>query len=63
MQNETKPEATRLSITFSAEAHAWLDKEADRRAISIGEMVRRIIDEIRGDYATPLRRDGRTREL
>ena len=59
MQNETKPEATRLSITFSAEAYAWLDKEADRRAISIGEMVRRIVDETRGSYIVPpMRRRG-----
>jgi hypothetical protein len=58
MQTQPKPEPIRLSITFSEEAHAWLEKEATRRAISIGEIVRRIVDEIRGDYATPDRRGG-----
>ncbi len=57
---ELKPEGgpQRLSITFSGEAMVWLEREAARRAISITEMVRRIVDETRGDFVVP-RREGR----
>ena len=40
----------RVSVTFSADAVAWLERESIRRAITISEMVRRVIDETRGDY-------------
>ena len=50
-----KPEPLRLSVSFSPEAVAWLTREADRRAISLTEIVRRIVDEARGEYITPRR--------
>jgi hypothetical protein len=39
----------RLTVSFSATAADWLDNEADKRSLSTSEMVRRLIDEIRGD--------------
>jgi hypothetical protein len=44
---------TRITVTFSAEAVSWLEQEADRRAITMAEMVRRIVDEMRGDRIRP----------
>jgi hypothetical protein len=40
---------TRITVTFSAEATAWLEQQAERRAITMAETVRRIVDEMRGD--------------
>jgi hypothetical protein len=41
---------TRITVTFSAEAIAWLEEEAAKRATSLADLVRRIIDESRGAY-------------
>jgi hypothetical protein len=44
---------TRISVTFSHEAVRWLETEADRRASTLADLVRRIIDETRGSYVVP----------
>jgi hypothetical protein len=41
---------TRITVTFSADATAWLEKEADKRATSVADLVRRVVDESRGAY-------------
>jgi hypothetical protein len=51
-------EELRISVTFSAEAAQWLRQQADRRATSLADMIRRIIDEARGAYLFD-RRSGR----
>jgi hypothetical protein len=44
----------RISITFSADAVAWLEQEAHKRATSLADLVRRTVDEARGDYIVKL---------
>jgi hypothetical protein len=46
MSNQT----TRVTITLSLEAADWLNDQARQRAISMSELVRRIVDEVRGAY-------------
>ncbi len=41
---------TRINVIFSVEAIEWLEEEADKRATSMADMVRRIVDETRGAY-------------
>lgn len=41
---------TRINVIFSVEAIEWLEDEADKRATSMADMVRRIVDETRGAY-------------
>ena len=50
---QEKPLNPRLSVTFSAEAMDWLEAEAGRRAQSLAELLRRIVDEARGSYIVP----------
>jgi hypothetical protein len=49
---QDQPESQRITITFSAQAMKWIDVESKRRAISMSEFVRRLVDETRGDYIT-----------
>jgi hypothetical protein len=37
----------RVSVSFPAPAMAWLTREAKRLGITIGDLIRRIIDETR----------------
>jgi hypothetical protein len=39
----------RITINFSIEAVDWLNVEAKRRGLSVSELIRRIVDELRGD--------------
>lgn len=41
---------TRINVIFSVEAIEWLEDEAEKRATSMADMVRRIVDETRGAY-------------
>jgi hypothetical protein len=47
MERDSK---TRVSVTFSVDAMAWLEGEAARRATTVADLVRRVIDETRGAY-------------
>jgi hypothetical protein len=38
----------RLNITVTAPQQTWLAREAKRLGVSVGELLRRIIDQIRG---------------
>jgi hypothetical protein len=49
----TREHTTRISVTFSHEAVHWLETEADRRASTLADLVRRIVDETRGSYVVP----------
>jgi predicted DNA-binding ribbon-helix-helix protein len=40
----------RVTINFSDSAMEWLNQEATRRNLSVSELIRRIIDELRGDF-------------
>jgi hypothetical protein len=42
--------SVRLTITFSDPAIQWLEAEAANRAISLADVIRRIVDETRGSY-------------
>lgn len=57
MSKREKPVATRISVTFSVDAVAWLQAEAERRAVSLADLIRRIVDETRGSYIVVPRRD------
>lgn len=37
----------RLSISFAPPAYTWLQREAKRLGITVGELVRRLIDQSR----------------
>jgi hypothetical protein len=53
---KAKPQ-TRLTIGFSDDQMLWLHQEASRRAIPVSDVIRRIIDELRGDsFIEPERR-------
>jgi hypothetical protein len=41
---------SRITINFSDAATQWLNQEATRRNLSISELIRRIVDELRGDF-------------
>jgi hypothetical protein len=43
----------RVSVTFSADAMAWLEAEAGRRATTVADLIRRLGDETRGSYIVP----------
>jgi hypothetical protein len=45
----------RLTVSFSIGAGEWLEAEAAKRGISVSEIVRRLVDEVRG--ASILKRD------
>jgi hypothetical protein len=49
----------RISVTFSIEAAEWLDAEAERRATSLADLIRRIVDETRGAYVVDQRKADR----
>jgi hypothetical protein len=56
MKATDKTPTTRVAVTFSADAVGWLEQEADRRAISLADLIRRLVDETRGAYlVSPLR--------
>jgi hypothetical protein len=38
----------RLTVSFSIGAGEWLEEEAAKRGISVSEIVRRMVDEVRG---------------
>lgn len=40
----------RITINFSDGATDWLNAEARRRNLSVSELIRRIVDELRGDF-------------
>ena len=43
----------RITIVFSDEAAEWLNAQATRRSISVSDLLRRIVDEVRGAYIVP----------
>lgn len=38
---------TRMTIGFTAPQHEWLETEAARLGVSLGELIRRIVDQYR----------------
>jgi hypothetical protein len=52
-----KNKTTRITVSFSAQATQWIEKEADVRTISQADLIRRIVDEARGvSFLQPRRR-------
>jgi len=47
------PAPKRVNLLLSGEAVQWLESEAKRRAITVSEMIRRIVDEARDSYIVP----------
>lgn len=45
--------ADRVTLSISAEQQEWLNDLADRRGVSVSDILRRLIDETRGAYITP----------
>ena len=45
--------ADRVTLSISAEQQEWLNALADRRGVSVSDILRRLIDETRGAYITP----------
>ena len=45
--------ADRVTLSISAEQQEWLNTLADRRGVSVSDILRRLIDETRGAYITP----------
>jgi hypothetical protein len=43
----------KVTVTFSREQVAWLNRIARRRSTSVSDIIRRLIDETRGAYLTP----------
>jgi hypothetical protein len=43
----TMPAMNRLSVSFPAPAMTWLRKEAKRLGITVADLLRRIVDDIR----------------
>jgi hypothetical protein len=43
----------KVTLTFSREQVAWLNRIARRRSTSVSDIIRRLIDETRGAYLTP----------
>jgi hypothetical protein len=43
----------KVTVTFSREQIAWLNRVARRRSTSVSDIIRRLIDETRGAYLTP----------
>jgi hypothetical protein len=41
-------ETHRLTVSFSADAMAWIRREAASRAVSYAELLKRLVDENRG---------------
>lgn len=50
----------KVSIKFSDDQVRWLNEMATKRNISVSDIIRRLIDETRGDYMTPA--DARLRD-
>ena len=44
----------KVTVTFSQEQIEWLNQTASERATSVSDIIRRLIDETRGAYLTPL---------
>jgi len=51
-------ETRRLTITVSKITASWLEREADKRAISTAELMRRILDDMRGEGVIRTRPEG-----
>ena len=47
--------ADRVTLSVSTEQQEWLNDLADRRGVSVSDILRRLIDETRGAYLTPRR--------
>jgi hypothetical protein len=56
----TKLTTNRIAVIFSDDAVAWIEEEAARRAVSLADLLRRIVDETRGAYIVPPRRHGQS---
>jgi hypothetical protein len=52
----SKPKSNRICVVFSEDACAWMTAEASRRTITVTELIRRVIDEVRGSFIVPHRR-------
>jgi hypothetical protein len=50
-----RDQVVRVTIAFSPDAMAWMEKQAERRATTISELVRRLVDETRGSFIAPPR--------
>jgi hypothetical protein len=53
MEKKVNP---RITIIFSEEAAEWLNAQAIRRSITVSDLLRRIVDEVRGAYIVPRQR-------
>ena len=45
---------SKVTVTFSQEQIEWLNQTASERATSVSDIIRRLVDETRGAYLTPL---------
>jgi hypothetical protein len=46
--SSTARESERQSVTFTSPQMAFLKKEAKKLGVSVGELIRRIVDQFRG---------------
>jgi predicted CopG family antitoxin len=44
----------KVTIKFSEDQIAWLNEISKRRNVSVSDIIRRLIDETRGAYLTPV---------
>jgi hypothetical protein len=49
LQGKDMTKTNRITVNFSEGATEWLNQEAKRRNLSVSELIRRIVDELRGD--------------
>jgi hypothetical protein len=52
--------ADRITVSVSAEQQEWLNSLAERRGISVSDILRRLIDETRGAYIIAPRFDAQS---
>jgi hypothetical protein len=43
-----RPETTRITVVFSSEAVKWMEDLAEKNAMSMNDVLRRIVDDARG---------------
>ena len=53
------PNKNRITVNFSDAAVAWLLEEAGLRSTSVADLIRRIVDETRGDFLVHVRAPAR----
>jgi hypothetical protein len=53
MAKQTSMEFTLVSCRFPPDLYGWIKKQADSRAWSVNELVRRVMDDARTAYGLP----------